>query len=299
MDITTQPMIDDQLNDAMQFLRSANPFVAQTWGWDTGRLVDWRWAGNILRDRTEPGFFGRSGTVVRRNNEIVALVIAERGGDDHCILTATDDSELFDRVLAWLLEKREGRSTIFYPSDEAAWIHDVLVAHGFRKGEVEEVVWGYDLTQLGELPPPPASFVVDHVSSESDYPEVARCLAGAFGGEGDRIAMLRSLAGNPEYRPELNVVARSADGRIASYCRGTVDAGSGVASIDPVATHPDFQGNGLGRAIVLACFAAQARLGGRESYIVSGPEGSAGSRLYRKLNPVSKVSYSEWSRPDA
>jgi ribosomal protein S18 acetylase RimI-like enzyme len=111
--------------------------------------------------------------------------------------------------------------------------------------------------------------------------------------------VLRSLAGNPQYRPELNVVARSADGRIASYCRGTVDADSGLGSIDPVATHPDFQGNGLGRAIVLACFAAQARLGCRESYIGSGPEGSAGSHLYRKLNPVSKISHSEWSRSDA
>ena len=118
----------------------------------------------------------------------------------------------------------------------------------------------------------PMHSLIDHVSGESDYPEIARCLEGAFGGEGDRIAVLRSLARNPRYRPELNVVARSADGRIASYCRGTVDADSGVGSIDPVATHPDFQGNGLGRAVVLACFAAQARLGGTEIYIGSGPK---------------------------
>jgi ribosomal protein S18 acetylase RimI-like enzyme len=124
-----------------------------------------------------------------------------------------------------------------------------------------------------------------------------RALEGAFGRKGDRIAMLRSIASNPAYRLELDVVARSADCRIASCCRGTVDTESGVGSIDPVATHPDFQGNGLGRAIVLSCFAAQARLGGREIYIGSGPEGSPGSRLYRKLNPVSKISYSEWSRP--
>jgi ribosomal protein S18 acetylase RimI-like enzyme len=299
MDITTQPLFDEHLDDAIQFLRLANPFAEHTWGWETGRFLDWRWGGNILRDRAEPGFFGRHGTVIGGNSDIAALVIAESGGEDHCILTTTDDSELFDAVLAWLLKNRDGQPSVFYPSDEATWIHDVLTARGFEKGDVEEVAWGYDLTQLGELPPPPAAFVIDHVSAESDYPEIARCLEGAFGGEGNRIAMLRSLAGNPRYQPELNVVARSADGRIASYCRGTVDADSGVGSIDPVATHPDFQGNGLGRAIVLACFGAQARLGGRESYIVSGPEGSAGSRLYRKLNPVSKISYSEWSRPAA
>ncbi len=299
MNITTQPLTDEHLDDAIGFLRSANPFAEHTWGWETGRFLDWRWGGNILRDRAEPGFFARNGSVIRRNNDIAALVIAERGAEDHCILTATDDAELLSAALAWLLGKRDERPSIFYPSDDATWLHEVLAAHGFEKGDVEEMGWGYDLTQLGDSPPPPDGFVIDHVSGESDYPEIARCLEGAFGGEGDRIAMLRSIARNPGYRPELNVVARSADRRIASYCRGTVDADSGVGSIDPVATHPDFQGNGLGRAIVLACFAAQARLGGTEIYIGSGPEGSAGSRLYRKLDPVSKISYSEWSRPAA
>jgi len=299
MSITTQPLTDEHLDDAILFLRSANPFAEHTWGWETGRFLDWRWGGNILHDRAEPGFFARNGTVIGRINDIAALVIAEYGAEDHCILTATDDADLFDAALAWLLEKRDGQPSIFYPSDEAAWLHDVLAAKGFEKGDVEEVGWGYDVTQLGDVPPAPDAFVIDHVSGASDYPEIARCLEGAFGGEGDRIAILRSLLGNPRYQPELNVVARSADGRIASYCRGTVDADSGVGSIDPVATHPDFQGNGLGRAIVLACFAAQARLGGREIYIGSGPEGSAGSRLYGKLDPVSKISYSEWSRPSA
>ena len=297
--ITAQALTDDLLDDAIRFVRSANPFAEHTWGWETGRFLDWRWGGNILRDRAEPGFFARNGTAIESNGNIAALIIAERGAEDHCILTPGENVDLFDAALGWLLETRAGGPTILYPSDDATWLHDVLLSHGFGKGDVVEMGWGYDVSNLGELPPTPESFVVDHVAGESDYPQIARCLEGAFGGKGDRVATLRSIASNPAYRPELNVVARSADGRIASYCRGTVDDESGVGSIDPVATHPDFQGHGLGRAIVLACFAAQARLGGREIYIGSGPEGSAGSRLYRKLNPVSKISYSEWSQPGA
>jgi len=299
MSISAQPLTDEHVDEAIGFIRSANPFVEHTWGWETGRFLDWRWGGNILRDRDEPGFFARHGTIIRRDNDIAALIVSEQGGEDHCILTATEDAELFEASLTWLLEERDGQPTIFFPSDEATWVHDVLAGQGFTKGDVAEVGWGFDVTQPSDVPLAPEPFVIDHVSGETDYPEVARCLEGAFGGVGDRIAVLSSLALNPLYRPELNVVARSADGRIASYCRGTVDPDTGVGSIDPVATHPDFQGNGLGRAIVLTCFAAQARLGGKEIYIGSGPEGSAGSRLYRKLNPVSKISYSEWSRPDA
>ncbi|MFW2339594.1 MAG: GNAT family N-acetyltransferase [Acidimicrobiia bacterium] len=291
-------MTDGDLDDAIRFIRSANPFAEHTWGWETGRFLDWRWGGNTLRDRTEPGFFERNGTVIRdKSNAIAALVIAEQGAAVHCILTAAEDAGLFAAALSWLLESRDGQPTVFHPSDGATWLHDVLAAQGLERGDVQEVGWGYDLTKLDELAATPETFIIDQVSGESDYPEIARCLEGAFGGVGDRIAVLHSLAANPRYRPELSIVARSADGRIASYCRGTVDVDSGVGSIDPIATHPDFQGLGLGRAIVLACFAAQARLGGREIYIGSGPEGSAGSRLYRKLDPVSKITYSEWSRP--
>lgn len=297
MSITSQPLTDEHLDEAIAFLRAANPFAEHAWGWETGRFLDWRWSGNVLRDQAQPGFFARNGTVIRRSYEVVALVLAEGGAEDHCILTATDDADLVEAALASLLEMRDGQRTVFYPSDEAAWLHDVFAAAGFEKGEVEEMGWGYDITKLGDLPLPADGFVIDHVKGESDYPEIARCLQGAFGGDGDRIAVLASIAENPGYLPELNVVARSADGRVASYCRGTVDAESGVGSIDPVATHPDFQGNGLGHAVVLACFASQARLGGREIYIGSGPEDSAGARLYRKLDPVSKITYSEWSRP--
>ncbi|MDH4119616.1 MAG: GNAT family N-acetyltransferase [Acidimicrobiia bacterium] len=296
MSITTQPLTDEHLDDAIRFLRSANPFAEHTWGWETGRFLDWRWGGNILR---EPGFFARNGTVIRRSNEIAALVIAEGGAEDHCILTSTEDAELVDFGLTWLIDERGARPSIFLPSDEATWLHEVLAAHGFEKGDVAEVGWGFDVTQIGDLPTVPEAFVIDRVHGESDYPEIARCLEGAFGGEADRLAVLESLARNPGYRSDLNIVARTAGGRIASYCRGTVDVHSGLGSIDPVATHPDFQGNGIGRAVVLTCFAAQARLGGREIYIGSGPDGSAGSGLYSKLNPISKITYSAWSRSPA
>ena len=79
MSITTEPIDDVNLEDAIRFLQSANPFAEHTWGWETGRFIDWRWGGNILRDSEEPGFFSRHGTIVRRGDAIAALVLSEVG----------------------------------------------------------------------------------------------------------------------------------------------------------------------------------------------------------------------------
>ena len=181
------------------------------------------------------------------------------------------------------------------PSDDAAWVHEVIGRHGFTKGEAAGIDWGYDLHDVPE-PIEPEGFVIDSIRGPEDYAGIGRCIAEAFGRDADWISVLTSLATNPMYHRELSIVARTPDGDIAAYCKGDVDPDTGVASIDPVATRPDDQRRGLGRAVVLRCFAEQRRLGGRMSFIGSGPEGSAGSRLYRLLNPVSTTSHSTWSR---
>lgn len=290
------PLTDDVLDEAIAFLQSANPFCEYTWGWETGRLIEFRWAGNVLRAADKPGFFERHGTLVRRGDEVVALVVAEYGADDHCVLTAGEDPDTLDFAVQLLLERRPGERLVMMPSDEATWIHEVLMRHEFVKGEVAEIGWGYD---LGDVPEPfePEGFTVDSVRGHEDYAGIDRCLQAAFGGKGNRVRVLESMASNPVYRRELSVVARADNGDIAAYCDGTVDPETGVGSIDPVATHPDYQRRGLGKAVVLRCFAEQRRLGGTKSFIGSGPEGSAGGNLYRQLNPVSVTSYSEWSRP--
>jgi ribosomal protein S18 acetylase RimI-like enzyme len=297
--LSFQSLTDDRLDEAIAFLRGANPFSQHTWGWDTGRFIDFRWGANILRADARPDFFARNGTVIRtEGGTIVALIVSEVGEDDHCILTVSPDPALLASALRWLEDHYDGEYLVFFPSDEADWIHEVLRDFGFARGEIAGLEWGYDLTRLDDPGPAPEGFVVDSLSDarDADYIGIDQCLEGAFGGKRDRVRVLRSLETNPMFRPELSIVARAADGRIAAYCKGEADAETGVCGIDPVATHPDFQGRGLGKAIVRACFAAQAELGGTESYIGSAPEGSAGSHLYRSLGPQSVTSHSTWKK---
>ena len=290
----TEPLGND-VGEVIAFMRSANPFAEHMWGWETGRFIDFRWGGNILRDAADPGFFARHCTLVRRGGELVALIIAETGADDHYLLTPGVDRETLDWALRRLLERRRGERTVLLPWDEAEWIHDVLEGNGFTRGDVVDMAWEFD---LDEVPPPfvPDGFAITHVRGAEDHRAIDRVLEGAFGGNKNRLPVLESLATNPAYRPELSIVARDVAGIIAAYCRGTVDPDRGVGSIDPVATHPRYQRRGLGRAVVLRCFAEQRKLGATTSFIGSGAPGSAGGALYATLNPRTSRTYSEWSQ---
>jgi len=59
----------------------------------------------------------------------------------------------------------------------------------------------------------------------------------------------RRLLGSPGYDPALDILAVSADGRLAANCICWADSASGVGTIEPVGTHVDFRGQGLARAV--------------------------------------------------
>jgi ribosomal protein S18 acetylase RimI-like enzyme len=61
-----------------------------------------------------------------------------------------------------------------------------------------------------------------------------------------------------EYDPTLDLVAVAEDGRLAAFCTCSISAAENkiterrVGYTDPIGTHPDFQRQGLARAILLA-----------------------------------------------
>ena len=156
------------------------------------------------------------------------------------------------------------------------------------------IEWEYDLDRLSAPPPVAEGFTIDSLV-DTDYAGVTECIQQGFGREMDYEPGLRSLESSPFFQPELSVIARSPDGRIAAYCRGTVDPGNGVCGIDPVVCHPDFQRMGLSTAAVHTCFRTQRALGGRFSYIGSAPEPAPGTYLYQSLGPSSRTVACTWS----
>jgi ribosomal protein S18 acetylase RimI-like enzyme len=299
--LTSEPLTDDNLTGVFEFVRGCNPFAQPTWGWDTGRFVDWRWGSNTEHEQKRPGWFATHGRVFLVEGTIRAVRIAESGVRDVCIITARPDPELVATVLADLIAERTKGDVGMNLDvlDTPQWLETVLLESGLTPQRDTGHEWEYDLARTDMVFTLPQGFEMEDLTTGPDdaYHGIASCIAAAFGADYDIVAGLRSLEDNPLYRPELSCYVRAPGGRIAAYCRGTVDPTNGVGGIDPVCTHPDFQRLGLGKAVVRACFSTQRELGGRFIYIGSAAEPAAGTRLYRALGPSRRSDYVSWSRP--
>lgn len=291
----------DSIDDVVAFMREANPFAERTWGWDTGRFVDWRWGGNTAREAAQPGWFSRHGRFVASAGEIQALVISEYGDTDLCIITKQAEHELVAAILSAVIDERrqEERSLSLEAATRSEWLREVFIEEGLDEHTGVSHEWEFDLTTDLEPSAPPAGFEMSSLADArpGDREGIADCISAAFGTSHDVAHGLRSIEANPLFRPELSVYVRSPDGRVAAYCRGSADPGNGVCGIDPVCTHPDFQRLGLARTVVLRCFEQQRGLGGESAFIGSAPEPAPGNRLYRALGPRQRIDMSSWTLP--
>jgi ribosomal protein S18 acetylase RimI-like enzyme len=295
--LVQEPLTDANLDDVVAFFHAANPFAQLTWGWDSGRFMDWRWGGNTRHLAEEPDWFSRHCTVVRDDDGIRAVLVDEDGNGEMCIITMGEDPESVSFVLDHLDDDQTAKAS-FEVAIVDGWLADLFSARGFVEEGHTGHEWEYDLSNVPEPVVPDGFGLASLADGLPDaHRGIADCLRAAFETDRDVEAALRSIEGNPMFDPALSIMAISPDGRVAAYCRGSVNADNGIASIDPVATHPDFVRLGLAKAVVRECFRRQAARGGRSSFIGSAPEPAPSTYLYRSLGPMRWSDNSSWSRP--
>lgn len=292
-----EPLTDVNLDEVVAYFHAANPFAQEMWGWDSGRFVDWRWGGNTRHLLDDSEWFSKHCWLFRDGGEIGAVLVAEYGEEEMCIVTPGEDPGAIRSVLDWLVSIDPSR-VCFEITDSASWLAALFHDRGFEESPHTGHEWAYALSSVPE-PVVASGFAL---ASLADGPAMSRdgisdCLRAAFGIDRDLVPTLLSLEGNPMFDPDLSVFALDPVGRIAAYCRGTVNPTTGVASIDPVATHPDFHRMGLAKAIVRECFRRQAERGGSTCYIGSAAEPAESTHLYRSLDPIRRSDNSIWATP--
>ena len=141
---------------------------------------------------------------------------------------------------------------------------------------------------LDELPAIqlPGGYAVQSVTSPDDGQLRALVTHGAFG-SGDNWdsywETYTRFMGSTAYDGERDLFVRSPDGRGASACTIWFDSVNAVGLFEPVGTHPDFQGKGLGKAVMAEGLRRMKEAGMRRAVVGFDPNNAAARALYTSM----------------
>jgi ribosomal protein S18 acetylase RimI-like enzyme len=172
-----------------------------------------------------------------------------------------------------------------------------LLKRGFQRGKIYGVLRVRDL----EAPIPDAStpegFQIRSVRGREDFEKLAANIRIVFGhGEWFTADTLEGIARGSFYIRDLDLVVEAPDGSIASFCTFRVDPVSRATELEPMATHPDYRGLGLAKALISE---GMRRLKDHDPlllYIDGAADNTAANRLFRATGFEKKGTYYYWSK---
>ncbi len=198
---------------------------------------------------------------------------------------------VMDEYVAWA-EARAREAGVKSLSPFWAMAHDkvlerLMTERGFVITQVDPPVPLFERT-LDELPtiPLPDGFTVQGVRNLDDGRLRAAATHGAFRPNDDldsHFAEYAKFIGSAVYDGERDLFVRSPDGRGASACTIWFDGVNGVGLFEPVGTHPDFQGKGLGKAVMAEGLRRMKAAGMQRAVVGFDPNNAAALALYTSM----------------
>jgi len=198
---------------------------------------------------------------------------------------------VMDEYVAWA-ETRAREAGLKHISPFWAMDYDkvmgrLLRARGFEVIPADPAAPLFERT-LDDLPtiPLPDGFTVQGVRTLDDGRLRASVTHGAFKSNEDLnryCAEYAKFIGSAVYDGERDLFVRSPDGRGASACGIWFDSVNAVGLFEPVGTHPDFQGKGLGKAVMAEGLRRMKAAGMRRAQVGFDPNNAAALALYTSM----------------
>jgi ribosomal protein S18 acetylase RimI-like enzyme len=98
------------------------------------------------------------------------------------------------------------------------------------------------------------------------------------------------------YRFDLDIAAVASDGTYASYGIGWFDPVSRIGQLEPVGTHSQFRGLGLGKAVISAILNRMRGAGAVGSWVLSEEDNAASNALYQSVGFQQTMRLELWER---
>lgn len=146
----------------------------------------------------------------------------------------------------------------------------------------------------------PDGFQVRPVAGGNEARARAEVSYAAFGSNKpfeDYLARMQRFMRSPVYQPGLDLVTVSPQGRFASFCILWSDPVSRVGLFEPVGTHPDFQGQGLGKAVLAAGLHHLHQMGMTQASVCVETDNQAALHLYHSMGFQSSSRLLTYEKP--
>ena len=198
---------------------------------------------------------------------------------------------VMDEYLAWAeVRAREAglkRLWPFWALEYDTVLIRLMIARGFVVTQADPAVPLFERS-LDALPRImlPDGFTVQGVRNQDDGRLRACVTHGAFRSQDDwehYAAVYAQFMGSAVYDGERDLFVRSPDGRGASACTIWLDPVNAVGLFEPVGTHPDFQGQGLGKAVMAEGLRRMQAAGMRRAVVGFDPNNAAALALYTSM----------------
>jgi mycothiol synthase len=224
-----------------------------------------------------------------------AIFLHREGSFDlfvHPALHGTPLHEIvMDEYVAWA-EARAREAGLkhiwpFWAMDYDKVLDRLMKAHGFVVVQADPAPPLFERA-LDEMPAVqlPEGFTVQGVRNLDDGRLRARVTHGAFQPNADwegYAAEYAQFIGSAVYDGERDLFVRSPDGRGASACTIWFDPVNAVGLFEPVGTHPDFQGKGLGKAVMAEGMRRMKAAGMQRAVVGFDPNNAAALALYTSM----------------
>jgi len=162
------------------------------------------------------------------------------------------------------------------PASPALWRRE-LARRGFQSSDEVFVHFWRPLSDADAVDVPG----VTSTGTTQDIEDRVTVQRGAFDNSTFTVERWHAMAAGPGFRPELDLVARTADGAPAAALTAWFAGAGRCAMIEPMGTHRDFRRQGHGTRVLRGACAALARLGASGVTVMTYASSPAAVRVYR------------------
>ncbi len=165
----------------------------------------------------------------------------------------------------------------------AEGLQRLLSSRGYRPGSLTLILRSRRLTNLPASRPLMPGYNLSDAAGVTMPEEWAVVYRQSFAPESMSSETVRRVTGCPLYRPELDLVCTTRDGRVAAFALVWFDPMTKSGTFEPVGCDPCHQRKGLSRALMHEGLMRLQALGAEQAWVTTSISREPANRLYESL----------------